>query len=253
MALMFALAPVSSANAADCGITGFSDGSCGRSGISGGSVEVGASITREGSDTASRPGDRNDEGDTGTTPASPGDPQQITDTLGRCLDPVRCGRSGTPALTLTDLASFAPTTPTLRLEPGAFILRNLPANAVTDASETTDDGTLLGHPITVRFTPTTHAWNWGDGTTTTTTTPGRTWNDLDLPRFSPTDTSHVYTDRGSVTVTVTTTVDYRIDGSPWHTVTGTIPTTATTTAYVGTATTVIVPGDCTAEPDAAGC
>lgn len=186
------------------------------------------------------------------------DPRDIQDSL-RCGETSLCrdtyGASPAPAITLTDLASFSPTAPTIRMEPDGWALRGLPTNAIADTTVNSHDGTLLDHPVTVRFTPHTYRWDWGDGTTTSTTTAGSTWNDLDLPRFSETPTSHVYTVRGTVTVTlrVDYSVEYRLDGDEWTSVTGTVNATSTDTIYVGTATTVIVPDDCNADPDGIGC
>jgi hypothetical protein len=128
-------------------------------------------------------------------------------------------------------------------------------NAIAAVSVNTHDGTLLGHPVTVRFTPTAYRWDWGDGTTTTTSTAGETWEVLGLPRFSDTETSHTYTERGTVTVTLAVdyTVEFQIDGGTWTTVTGTVDATVSEPLYVGTATTVTVPRDCAADPNGVGC
>jgi hypothetical protein len=128
-------------------------------------------------------------------------------------------------------------------------------NAIAAVSVNTHDGTLLGHPVTVRFTPTAYHWDWGDGTTKTTTTAGRTWEALGLPRFSETETSHTYAEKGTVTVTLAVdyTVDFQVDGGTWTTVSGTVDATVSEALYVGTATTVNVPGDCAADPYGVGC
>jgi hypothetical protein len=185
------------------------------------------------------------------------DPRTITDTLG-CRDLARCGgpdRGGSPAVTLEDLASFSPTAPQIRMEPDGWMLRGLPANFIAAAGANTHDGSLLGQPVSVRFTPTAYRWTWGDGSSDAFTTPGSTWEDLGLPRFSETDTSHTYTTRGTLTVSLAVdyTVDYRVDGGTWTSVAGTVAGDASVDAYVGTATTVIVPDDCTADPAGTGC
>jgi hypothetical protein len=183
------------------------------------------------------------------------DPRTIRDTLGVCL--AGCGSDAPPepVVTLSDLASFSPTTPTIRMEPDGWMLTGLPANFIADTTINTHDGVLLGHDVTVRFTPTTYTWAWGDGTTDTFTTPGRTWEDLGVDDFTATDTSHTYTDRGTVTVSLTVgyTVAYALTGGTWHTVDGTVTATHTLDAYVGTADTVIVDGDCHTDPTAPGC
>ena len=87
------------------------------------------------------------------------------------------------------------------------------------------------------------------------TEPGRTWEQLGVPRFTETATSHIYRDRGTVTVSlsVASSASYRFDGGDWRTVDGSVTTTTSLDAYVGTARTVLVPGDCVHRPHADGC
>jgi hypothetical protein len=150
------------------------------------------------------------------------------------------------------------------MEPDGWMLVGLPANflAGTGTEGIEDDGlaevasgTLLGRPISVRFTPVSYTWSWGDGSSDTVATTGRTWEDLGLRRFSETATSHVYRERGAVAVTldVAYAVEYSFDGSAWTGVTGTVSTAAAIDAYVGTAKTVLVDGNCTDHPDDPGC
>jgi PKD repeat protein len=141
------------------------------------------------------------------------------------------------------------------MEPSGWMVRGLPANFIADVTTNTTEGSLLGRPITVRFEPVSYTWTWGDGESDTVREPGRTWDDLAVGRFSETPTSHTYTERGTVTVSLSVAyaVSYRIDGGEWSTVTGSVSAETTLDAYVGSAETVLVPGDCRADPDATGC
>ncbi|MCI1020587.1 hypothetical protein HWD99_18335, partial [Microbacterium sp. C5A9] len=78
----------------------------------------------------------------------------------------------TPTITLTDLARFAPPPPTTTAEPGNTGIAHLPTNFTTTATTHTQTGTLFDTPLTVRFTPTTYTYDYGDTTTATLTTPG---------------------------------------------------------------------------------
>ncbi|PSL39690.1 hypothetical protein CLV49_3335 [Labedella gwakjiensis] len=231
-------------------------GLCIDAGASGGSADLtGTQNTENGGPSPSSPGG------SGVSPnpdtSSPGtgvDPTQITDTLGTCRSD-RCGDTGTRSITLTDLASFTPTTPAIHMEPDGWALRGRPANAIAETTTNTHDGTLLGHAVTVRFTPTAYRWDWGDGSQNVFSTPGATWENLGVPRFSETDTSHTYSDRGTVEVSLAVdySVAFRFGDGEWITVEGTVSSANTVDVYVGTAKTVNVPDDCDADPTAPGC
>src|SRR5690606_26664888 len=93
-----------------------------------------------------------------------------------------------PPITITDLASFAPQGSTLVGEPENLGVAGLPANFVATAEQHTQSGSLFGFPISVRFTPATFTFHYGDGQTRTNTTGGQSWESLNLPQFTPTDT-----------------------------------------------------------------
>lgn len=127
-----------------------------------------------------------------------------------------------PAISLSSLASFVPRTPSLVSEPRGWGLVGLPMNFI--ATEPIHDvaGTLLGTAATVRFTPTSFAWAYGDGGTRTSSTPGFSWASLRLASFSPTATSHVFTIAATrtVRVTVTLTASYRLGNGAWTPISG---------------------------------
>jgi hypothetical protein len=163
---------------------------------------------------------------------------------------------GPPEVTLEDLASFRPTTPTLGGEPAGFGVVGMPTNLLAAASVQEIPGTVLDWPVTVRFTPVAYVFSHGDGTTARSTTGGRSWTALRQGQFTPTPTSHVYAERGSYTVTVT--VEYaaavNFGSGTWRPVPGTVR--ATSTGYdvrVVEVRTALVDHTCTEDPHGPGC
>ncbi|WP_090713284.1 PKD domain-containing protein [Mycetocola miduiensis] len=159
-------------------------------------------------------------------------------------------------ITISDLASFRPTAPTLEMEPDGWMLIGLPANFIAKTSTHVVSGTLFDHPLDVRFTPASYAWSWGDGSTSRSSVPGASWASLGLPEFSPTATSHVYDTKGvyQISVTVWYTVEFSVDSLPWRSISGTLPGPATIVAAVaGSAKTVLVERQCTENPHGPGC
>ncbi|BDZ44401.1 hypothetical protein [Naasia aerilata] len=152
-------------------------------------------------------------------------------------------------LTMADLESFRPTPPVLTAEPNGWAIVGTPANFVAGAEQEVVPGELLGERAEVRFTPLSYTWSYGDGETRTTVEAGAPWSELGLDELSPTPTSHVYRERGTVSATLTTTygAEYRFLGPDWTAVSGTLDVTgAPFPVVVVTATTMLVTGDCTA-------
>ena len=161
----------------------------------------------------------------------------------------------TQPITITDLATFAPAPATITGEPDNLGVAGLPTNFTTSAAAHTRSGELFGYPITVRFTPVSFTFHYGDGATKTTKTPGTSWDALHLPQFSPTDTSHVYRDRGTYTASADTVYTAEIDlGTGWFPITGTltIPGPAQD-IRIYEAHTALVAHTCNEDPHAAGC
>ena len=160
-----------------------------------------------------------------------------------------------PPITISDLASFAPETSLLTGEPENLGVAGLPANFVATAEQHTQNGTLFGFPISVRFTPASFTFHYGDGQTLTNDSGGQSWEDLDLPQFSPTDTSHTYTERGTYTATVDVAYTAEIDlGGGWFSITGELTTTgAGQDIRIYEAHTALVAHTCTEDPDGPGC
>lgn len=162
---------------------------------------------------------------------------------------------GIPAFTITDLAQFAPTPASLIAEPSNLGVAGLPANFVVPAQTHTTSGTLFGFAIEVRFTPVEFHFTYGDGETRVASTGGETWEALGLKQFDPTDTTHVYADRGEypaqVTIHYTAEVDF---GGGWFSVAGTLTTDSppqTVTIYE--AHTALVEHTCDENPSGIGC
>jgi hypothetical protein len=183
-------------------------------------------------------------------------------TLNECLrlappdtDPDNPDTPATPTFSITDLASFSPAPATLTAEPDNLGVAGLPTNFTTDATTHTRTGTLFGHHITARFTPTTHTFTYGDGHTRTTTTPGHTWHTLHLPQFTPTDTSHTYTQRGTYPAHTDPTYTAEINhGTGWIPITGTLTIPGPTQdIHIYEAHTALVAHTCTENPTAPGC
>lgn len=159
-------------------------------------------------------------------------------------------------IAVSDLASFRPHTPTLAMEPDGWMLIGLPANFMVQTETHIVSGTLLDFSLDVRFTPSSYAWSWGDGSTSRSTVPGASWAALGLPEFSPTPTSHIFETRGvyQISVTVSYAVEFSIDSLPWRSISGTLPGPATVIgAVAGDAKTVLVHRQCTENPHGPGC
>jgi hypothetical protein len=118
------------------------------------------------------------------------------------------------------------------------------------------NGTLLGQPASVRFTPISWHWTYGDGTAAVKGTKGTTWAAQNIPEFDPTPTSHVYTAEGTyfIDLDITFRAEYQFANRGWTPVIGTLTLPANRLeATAGDAKTVLVSHDCTQNPGAPGC
>ncbi|KAB1644962.1 hypothetical protein [Gulosibacter chungangensis] len=121
-------------------------------------------------------------------------------------DPSTGGPSGVvlPAsFSVSDILEISPQTPVLHMEPNGWGVLGQPVNFWVDATTHRQDGTLLGQPVQIQFTPASVRWDFGDGNAWTTQSLGSSWAAQGLPELSDTATSHRYTERGQVTVTAT--------------------------------------------------
>lgn len=166
------------------------------------------------------------------------------------------GDEGAAAVTLADIAHFHPEVGAHVMEPGGWVVAGLPANVYSDASVHSVEGSLLGSPATVRFTPVSWLWDYGDSTTAALATGGAPWRDLDAREFDATATSHRYDRRGTYTVTLTIEfrAEYRVGGGAWTAIDGTVPLAAAPITVTATrATTVLVDRDCRHRRFSIGC
>ena len=159
-------------------------------------------------------------------------------------------------VTLADIASFAPAVGGNHMEPNGWMVVGLDTNFYSDGTTRVVDGTLLGLPAAVRFTPQRWTWNYGDGSAKTSTTPGASWAAQNLVEFAPTATSHVFANPGSYTIdlTVQYSAEYQFAGAGWVPVDGTLDLPANRiVATANDANTVLVNRDCRQDPRGPGC
>lgn len=170
-------------------------------------------------------------------------------------DAEESARPAMPALTLSDLAQFSPDPVATVGEPHNAGIVGMPANFVASASAHEQDGELFGMPLSVRFTPVSFVFTYGDGDTQTTDTGGRTWEALGQAPFTPTATSHVYRERGTYQVHVTVAYRAEVDlGVGWFPVAGELTIDGPSQEIrIFEAHTALVARTCTEQPSAPGC
>jgi len=132
----------------------------------------------------------------------------------------------------------------------------LDTNFYSDAGPRVVEGSLLGQPAAVRFTPVAWRWTYGDGTSKSSTSPGASWASLNLREFDPTPTSHVFAAPGSyaIDLTVEYSAEYQFAGTGWVAIAGTVALPANRiVATASDANTVLVNRDCRQNPGGPGC
>lgn len=216
---------------------------------SGSQVDIAASEDRPGSPSRSDSGNHSASGSSRAEEAPAAD--QCDSPMCRPLYSV----VSLPDVTIDDLASFRPATPSLAGEPDGFGVVGMPANIVAAASEQLIPGNLLGWDVLVRFRPAGYVFTYGDGSTRRTATGGSSWARLGQAQFSPTATSHVYRMRGTYPVSVTVQYSAAVDfGTGWRPVPGYV--SATSSGYdvrVVEVKTALVDRTCLENPAGPGC
>jgi hypothetical protein len=152
-----------------------------------------------------------------------------------------------PTPTLSDIAAFRPIVGVDHMEPNGWFVTGLDANFFVTGGASTRNGTLLGYPASVRFTPIRWRWTYGDGAGATRSTPGAPWAAQGIREFDPTSTSHVYDNAGTyvIDLTIGYHADYSFSGSAWAPIDGVLWLPANRlVATVGGAKTVLVERDC---------
>ncbi len=162
---------------------------------------------------------------------------------------------GLPPITITDLASFSPAKGTVLGEPDNLGVAGLPTNFVIEAETHVRSGELFGFPIDVRFTPVSYTFHYGDGESDTTSSSGSSWERLGQAQFTPTDTSHTYTDRGTYDARVDIAYTAEIDlGVGWFPIDGRLDIPGPTQQIrIFEAHTALVARTCAELPSAPGC
>lgn len=257
----------------ECDVSSIADGMCVDPSIDDGGVNVDGSQDQGGSE-GTDPGGGWDEGwwpddtDEWDEPAwLPPDPK-IREEFENCMrryaqfdlcfresmPPEEDPEDAIPPITIHDVARFVPTGHTLTVEPAGIGIIGLPTNFVTDAATETVAGELFGVPLTVRFTPVSYLFDYGDDHTERTTTPGIRWEDENLPQFTATETSHVYKTRGEydTAVTITYTAELNL-GSGWTEIPGSLDATATQSIRVYKVTKALVQHTCIENPAGPSC
>lgn len=159
-------------------------------------------------------------------------------------------------VSLADIASFRPSTPSQGMEPSGWSVVGLPSNFFAAASVEVLSGRVLGFDALVRFTPIAYHWDYGDGAVRSSSTGGATWAALGLPEFSETATSHAYAASGDRTVqlSVEYAAEYSFAGRAYTAIAGTLSVSAPAlSTRAGTADTVLVGRDCIGAPSGPGC
>lgn len=171
---------------------------------------------------------------------------------------VRDNYTITMPVTLADLARFRPNPGVDLMEPDGWMIVGLSTNFYAHASRHIKEGTLLGGPASVRFTPAQYSWDYGDGATRTTSTPGDTWAALGIAEFDATQTSHIYHAPGYyvIELTIGYAPEYRLGASEtWIPVRGLVwgPANPLEAVAARSAKTVLVEEECNANPGGPGC
>ncbi len=160
-----------------------------------------------------------------------------------------------PEATMEDLAAFRPTVPSVASEPAGIGLAGMPTNFLTAADPHTVTGELFGYDVVVRFTPVAYVFDHGDGTSQRGATPGSSWRGLAQADFTPTATSHAYSERGTYGATASVEYTAQVDfGGGWRAVPGIL--TLTSAGYevrIVAASTALVARTCLEDPTGPGC
>lgn len=221
-------------------------------GTDNGTVDISGTQTER--DNTPSLGSRHDAPDDPPTPPTPctSDPVRVASCE---FSAVRVTNDAGAPLTITDVAQFAPAPVTTAAEPGGVGVAGLPMNFVAATTAQTRSGTLLGRPITVRFTPARVDFVYGDGESRTSTDGGESWATLGQASFTPTPTSHTYRTRGTYPAHATVRYTAEVDiGGGWFPVPGELAIDGSVQQVrVYEADTALVARTCTEQLAAPGC
>jgi hypothetical protein len=248
MAAQLPSAAFANGTPSSCGQFELNTGTCHISGtVNGDAVDVSGTTTSPGSSNAGGPKRGGPKGrPKPAAPQAPADPLKV----------VRGAFGATNPLTISDLASFKPIPGTDHMEPNGWMIVGLDTNFYAAVGNEIVDGTLLGQPASVRFTPVVWHWTYGDGTSAAHATAGATWAAQGIQQFDPTATSHIYRKAGTyyIDLSIEFGAEYKYATGAWISVDGTITVPANRLkATAGSAKTVLVNRDCTQNPSGPGC
>lgn len=228
----------------DCGIEGS---------IHDGGVDLDGSVTLPGDDGDGTTDIGVDGGESGS------DPNTVCENrVGQsyCWSITPPGETAIAPVTLADIAHFEPIIGAHTMQPNGWAVVGLPANFVSGASVHTVQGILLGAPASVRFTPVSWTWDYGDGNGAERAGGGETWGELEYREFAATPTSHVFQRKGRYTVALTINLraEYRVGSGSWTSIAGTLRVEPSPLPVVVTsARTVLVDRDCGTYSAGPGC
>ncbi|WP_432491385.1 PKD domain-containing protein [Kineococcus gypseus] len=138
-----------------------------------------------------------------------------------------------PTITVEDVRRVGLPASTANVQPaGGEVVLNVPVNVFAQAEAVTRQTQVLGFPVTIRATPQSFTWTFGDGASLGPTT------DAGAP-YPAMTTTHTYTRPGTYPVVLTTTysAEYAVAGLPFQPVQGTVDVASpavTLTARSGT-------------------
>ncbi len=160
-----------------------------------------------------------------------------------------------PVFTLQDFQRLNVAPAVSTVEPAPDTLKNMNTNVFAVADAQAFQTELGGFPVAVRAYPVQYSWNYGDGASlgpTPLTGAPLAEGDWDIP----TDTSHVYSETGDYSVTLTTYFygEYNVAGTGWQPVAGfNEVASAPVPISVWKATVRNVADDCNENPRSFGC
>lgn len=243
--------------ATGCSDSALATGGCGVTN-DGTTLTITGTQERPGTSTDDSTSDRNDT----DSPSDP-TPRAVSDLCsplgsraGNCATaPVLPTVGVVPSITIGDLEQFAPQAITAVAEPGNIGIAGMSTNFVAIATSQTSAGTILGSPVTVRFTPVAYDYRYGDGSIATLDAAGQTWAALGQAQFTPTPTSHTYRNRGMYLADVDVRYTAEVDlGTGWFPVDGQLTTDGPAQEIrILEARTALVAHTCLERPAAAGC
>jgi len=162
-----------------------------------------------------------------------------------CRNPRDAGPTKQPReLTWTDVLSAIRQVgvPGGTVEAPNYTLVNLDTTFYTEPASIDRTLVIIGYDVDIHVEPSTYTWRWGDGASDTTSTPGHP--------YPSTDVTHTYVhatppnDALLLSVDVSYTARYRVDGGQWQQIPQTLTIAGQPTALpIKQASAVLVVGD----------